>query len=376
MRFISSFLLAFVLVFQLRAQEFILNDQKLVDQINETLDLIYNYQFNEADREIEKLERLLGNHPAPHLLRSMILYWRDRPFKADTEAYKNYIYELETAIGLATPFQDDEILREEGEFYILAGYGLMTDFYNEAGFRMKAVGSARKAYSSLKEGFDLKEKFPDFYFSTGIYNYYREKFPEIHPFYKAFLWLFVGGDMELGLEQLKVAAEKGVFTQREALIYLFHLYLRYENKPPVALPYAEILVGRFPGNYRFKTLYIEALLFNRNDSIPEEMINSLLKHENRIYQLAGQIFSGLMAEQRMDLKAATEHLETAMSIYEGMNREYEHYLSLIYTGMARLCLRENDHEGAANYYKLAIKCEPYVPVKDEAERYLNLVGDE
>ena len=321
------------------------------------------------------METLLGNRPAPHFLRSMILYWRDRPFKADTEPYKNYIYELETAIELATPFQDDEKLREEGEFYILAGYGLLTDFYNEADLRMKAVGSAKKAYSSLKEGFELKEKFPDFYFSTGIYNYYREKFPEIHPFYKAFLWLFVNGDMELGLEQLKIAAERGVFTQREALIYLFHLYLRYENKPQVALHYAEILIQRFPGNYSFKSLYVEALIMNQSDSVPAEMLNSLLTHEKNLYKLSGLLFSGFLAEQRNDILEAREYLDAAMSLYEDMNREYEHYLSLIYTGMARISLRENDHEDAANYYKLALKCEPYVPVKDEAEGYLNLVGD-
>lgn len=358
----------------LPAQEFILDNKSLVNHINKTIDLIYDFKFDEADLEIEYLEARLGNHPTPHLLRSMILYWRDRPFKEGTEAYRLYIYELESAISLAAPFQDDERLHEEGEFYIMAGYALLTDFYNETGSRMKAVGAAKKAYGSLKEGFKLKERFPDFYFSSGVYNYYREKYPELHPFYKTFLWLFVEGDTELGLEQLKVAADSGVFTRHEAVIYLFHLYLRYENKPLVALPYAEELYQKFDGNYHFKALYLEALIY-AGDSIPEGITDQLNNHENLLYQVAGHLFAGLSAEQIGDISLALDNLGRAESIYNSMDRPYGHYLSLIYAGRARISIRENDQSKALEYYKLALKSGPYVPVMQEAEAYINASGD-
>jgi tetratricopeptide (TPR) repeat protein len=240
---------------------------------------------------------------------------------------------------------------------------------------MKAIGSAKKAYNSLKAGFELKEEFPDFYFSSGVYNYYREKYPELRPFYKTFLWLFVNGDMDLGLEQLKIAAEKGVFTQREALIYLFHLYLRYENNPAIALPYTQILVDRFPGNYRFKCLYIEAMVFDQCDSIPDEMIHSLMEHENLLYQLAGNLFKGLFLEQIGDVMKSREYLEKAQEIYESMDKEYAHYLSLIYTGLARLSIKNDELEDAKKLYKKAIKSDPYVPVMEEANNFLKSNGD-
>lgn len=372
MKLVLSFLLFVITISNSVSQEFILDDSLLMDRMNRTLDLIYNFEFDEALLEIDTLENKLGDHPANHLLRSMVLYWRERPFKVETEPYLEYMKELETAIVLATPFQENENLREEGIFYIMAAYGLLADFYNSVGHRMKAVGSAKKAYNSLKEGFELKEKFPDFYFSSGVYNYYREKFPELHPFYKAFLWVFMNGDMELGLEQIKVATGKGVFMQREALIYLFHIYLRYENKPDLALPYSQVLVERFPGNYRFKCLYIESMIYNSNDSISKELLDSLINHDDQFYQLTGNLFSGLISEQQDKIEAARYYLRIALEKYEEMGRDDGHYLSLIYTGMARLAIDQDDNETARKYYKKALKTDPYVPVKNEAEKFLKI----
>ena len=375
MKLFLSFIVFVISISNSVSQEFILQDSALIHRMNRTIDLIYNFEFDIAYLEIDTLENQLGDHPANHLLRSMILYWRDRPFKEDSGPYIEYQKELETAIELAIPFQENEDLYEEGEFYILAGYGLLTDFYNGVGQRMKAIGSAKKAYNSLKEGFELKEKFPDFYFSSGVYNYYREKFPELHPFYKAFMWVFMNGDMELGLEQLKVASEKGIFTQREALIYLFHIYLRYENKPELALPYSRLLVDRFPGNYRFQCLFIESMIYSNSDNISGDMVDLLINHDDIFFQLAGNLFSGLISEKKEKYEAARYYFRIALEKYEKMGRDDLHYLSLIYTGMARLAIDLEDNQKARKYYKLALKTDPYVPVRSEAEKFLQKSED-
>jgi len=49
----------------LSAQEFILDNKCLVDEINETLDLIYNFEFNKAYQEIDKMQDL-QKPPDPH----------------------------------------------------------------------------------------------------------------------------------------------------------------------------------------------------------------------------------------------------------------------------------------------------------------------
>jgi hypothetical protein len=58
-----------------------------------------------------------------------------------------------------------------------------------------------------------------------------------------------------------------------------------------------------------------------------------------------------------------------------MGRDDLHYLSLIYTGMARLAIDQEKNEKARKYYKLALKTDPYVPVRSEAEHFLHKNDD-
>ncbi len=368
-----SFLLV-ICTFQISwvmGQDPLMDDPETIKEINHAIELIYNFEFEEASLRIDTLEIKNGQHPANYLLRSMILYWRERPFVSESEPYLEYESYLNKAIKLAANYDKDERLVEEGIFYTMAGYSLLTELYSEDGSGMKVIRSAKKAYKLLKKGFDLLEKFPDFYFPTGLYNYYRVKYAELHPFYKSFLWLFVDGDLELGLSQLKTATRKGIFTQREAYIYLFHINLRYQNQPEKALPYAEYLTNRFPDNTRFKSLYLEAMVFNRSDSIPQKTIDSLLADKKDIYRLAGLLFQGLSYELKGLYKESGIYLTRALNLYQSMDREYDHYLSLIYIGKARLAIYQEDEESAKKYYKMALKLDSYVPVIEEAEGFLH-----
>lgn len=375
MKYSLLFALGFFQISIVWGQTPLMDNPELINEINHTIDLIYNFEFEEASHRIETLEIKNGQHPTNYLLRALILYWRERPFVSESEIFLEYESYLYKAIELAAEYDKDERLEEEGIFYTMAGYSLLTELYSEEGSGMKVLGSAKKAYKLLKKGFELMEEFPDFYFPTGLYNYYRIKYPEIHPFYKSFLWLFVNGDMELGLSQLVIATQKGIFTQREAYIYLFHIYLRYQNQPEIALPYAEYLIGRFPGNTRFKTLYLEAMIFNSSDSIPQNIIDSLITDKKDIYRLAGLLFQGFLSEQKGSYKESERSLSEALELYNSMGKEYDHYLSLIYVGIARLAVIEENKERAVEYYKMALKLDPYIPVTEEAEGYINSINE-
>ena len=370
MKYHLLFIIYFLQISISSGQSPLMDDPESIDEINQTIDLIYNFEFEEASRRIDALDIKNGQHPANYLLRSMILYWRERPFASESKYYLEYEGYLNKAIEVAEGYKNNEGLVEEGLFYRMSAYSLLTDLYSEEGAGMKVLGSAKKAYKLLKKGFDLLEEFPDFYFPTGLYNYYRIKYPELHPFYKTFLWLFVNGDMELGLSQLVTATEKGIFTQREAYIYLFHIYLRYQNEPEKALPYVEYLTKKFPGNTRFKSLYVEALVFNHSDSLPQITVKTLLEDKKDIYKLAGLLFQGLFYEQKGLYKESKNYLSSAFDLYQSMDREYDHYLSLIYVGKARLAIYEGDEESAEENYELALKLDPFIPVIEEAEEFI------
>ena len=355
----------------LAAQIPLLQNQEVVDGIKITLDQIYNFQFEEAEERIENQEHHQGIHPANFLVRALLIYWRDRPFVPGSETYLQYEAHLNQAIELSEKFIKQEELHVEGMFYSMAGNALLAELYSENGVGLKVINTAKKAYKYLKIGKDRMGEFSDFYFSTGLYNYYRERYPDLYPFYKSFMWLFMSGDMTLGIEQLKTSESEGIFTRVESTIYLYHIYLRYENNPDKAYPYARSLVTRYPGNLRFISLLVEVLVGLNQLDRAEQLLDSLNQAQRLIFKMTVVMFKGIICEKRGQLEEASRLLEESLGMHAGLKNSNFHYLSMIYATQARVADKRNDYEMARDLYKKALKSEPYVPVKEEALNYLN-----
>ncbi len=353
------------------AQVPLLQNSEAIQAIKVTLDQIYNFQFEEAEERIENQEHNLGNHPANFLVRALLVYWRDRPLVPNTEMYLQYETYLNKAIELSESFIDQEELHVEGMFYSMAGNALLAELYSEEGVGLKVINAAKKAYKYLKSGKDRMSEFSDFYFSTGLYNYYREKYPELYPFYKSFMWLFTRGDMAEGIEQIKTSEIKGVFTRVESTIYLYHIYLRYENNPEKAYPYARNLVRKYPGNLRFISLLVEVLVGMNQQAQAEIWLHSLYQSERPVFRMSATLFNAIICEKRGQLDQASQLLEKSLVMHEELKNSNFHYLSMIYATQARVADKRQDREMARELYKKALKSDPYVPVKEEALNYLN-----
>ena len=66
----------------------------------------------------------------------------------------------------------------------------------------------------------LPTYYSDFYFFTGVYNYYREAYPEAYPVYKPLALLFPKGSKTKGLEDLLIASKNSIFLKAEAFSFL------------------------------------------------------------------------------------------------------------------------------------------------------------
>jgi hypothetical protein len=353
------------------AQIPLLRNREAVEAIATTQDLIYNFEFEKANFRIENHQHGLGEHPANYLTRAILIYWKDRPLVPESETYISYENYLKKAIELSDSYIENEELYEEGIFYTMAGYALLAELYSEEGVGLKVVNAAKKAYRYLKIGKDLKDNFSDFFFSTGLYNYYREKYPELYPFYKSFMWLFARGDKELGIEQLQISEKNGVFTRNESTIYLYHIYLRYENNPRMASPYAAYLADKYPQNLRFTCLLLEVLVSMNDLTRAESLCHKLLEAEKAYYRLSGTLFSGIISERRNQLDEASRLLDESLKILEELRKPDFHYQSMIYATKARVADKKSDNDTARELYKQALKSDPYTPVREEALNYLN-----
>jgi len=246
----------------------------------------------------------------------------------------------------------------------------MAQYYAEKGSYIRALRSARKAYLLIKRGFTKIDEYPEFYFSSGLYNYYREKYSENHPIYRPFMWFFKQGNKKLGLQQLKIATQNTLLSRVEAATYLTYIYIRYENRPELAVPFIQALTGEFPHNIYFKALYCEAMALSGDFTALEPVAYSLSSLDKAFYQIAGYLFQGLIRENQGQLIEAQKYFSQGIELCLQQERTYRNYLSLCYAGLARTQHQLDQVDIARKNYKLALKYADFERTKDEAKAYL------
>ncbi|QRR01958.1 ABC transporter substrate-binding protein [Dyadobacter sandarakinus] len=352
-----------------RGQAQLLNDQASLKTIQNSLDKIYNYEFEEAETFIGQVEKKYPNHPVTHILDSFILFWKYMPIKDNPVKSKEYLQKLETCLNAVNQKYGKNSLDPEAVFYTMVARGYMAMIYNYKGEMLNAAGEGKKAYNAFIEGMKLINKNPEFYFTSGMYNYYVEVYPEEHPIVKPLLVFFKGGDKALGLKQVDTATRLGTITRAEACFYLAHLYLKYESRPEKAVPYTEKLVDLYPKNTIFRMKNIEGLLLAGKYDAASPDIAILKKVNTGFYPAAWRTFQGLLEEKGHKNDAAAQH-EYLLAIKASYDDQYtKEYHAMAYAGLARIASRANNKAKAKEYYKKCLDKAEYRALIREAKAY-------
>ena len=206
-----------------------------------------------------------------------------------------------------------------------------------------------------RKGKSFQQLYPDFYLSTGLYNFYREVYPEIHPFYKTVAWVMTVGNKQLGLNQLRIATKQALFVHTEALLYLTHLLTDYENKPAEALPYLTQLTVRYPNNPFWRYKYAEALLnAHQTDSIPQ-LIRDVMAGNAPVFQ---QMATLLKARYALETGQYTAARTYAQEVVKSPVRE-ETVRAYAYQVLARVARHDGQEKQARQYDKLLLEFAEY-----------------
>jgi len=89
----------------------------------------------------------------------------------------------------------------------------------------------------------------DVYFIIGLIHYHLDHLPAAARF---FSFLFItAADRDKGLQELRLAAQKGDLLRELAQAELVSVYVNYEEQPAKALPIVRALREKFPRNYNF-----------------------------------------------------------------------------------------------------------------------------
>jgi hypothetical protein len=355
--------------FQVNSQVF--ENKEISNLVKKGADHIYNSTPDSAYFYIEKIDRKLPNHPVVPLMKAMTLLWAHIPTISE-EIFQEMQRELYQAIDRAEK-KDPTLDNPEMVFFAMASHGLLAEYYADQGYSMKALSEANSAYGLMKKGFDIVENYPEFLLTTGLYNYFREKYPEKHPVYKPLLWFFKSGDIGLGLKQLEKASEKAVLSKVEAHVYLSYIYLRYEYNPKKAQEHLETLCIKYPNNFFAKAKFLESLA-NPEDfkNAPLDVIYSLITHDSPYYKLAGYVFLGYFEEKVIINKTKAElAYRKGLSYGDKLSSHGEYFKSLGYLGLGRLQVKNGQYAEAKESLDMALKFAETEQIATETKELLS-----
>lgn len=350
------------------------DNAELLEMVDRGGDFIYNQQFDSARLVIDSLEQALPDHPIVPMMRAMRLAWHDQPIRTSSPVYATHESYLRKTIVLSKAISEKDKDNLEAMFFEMSAHGLLAEYYAQEGSSFKAMSQAKQTYNLIKKTMEHTHQSPELLFLSGLYNYFREKYPERHPIYKSFVWVFKSGDIERGLIQLDSAVHHSKIVKIEASLYLSYIWLRYENRPDKANYYLSRLHKMYPANDYFKAKYLECLMRQKQYDESLRLIRELREHEKPYFRLCGEVFYGVYQERvNKDPATAKKHYQYGLQEANKTPDRGEYYRAVAYLGLGRIAEFDGNNELAAHYYEKTIDMDETDWLTEEGETRLDKI---
>jgi len=336
----------------------------LLESVAHGLKNTYNFAFDEALETQKELLLATPDHPAPLFLEALIIYWSNFPLLPEKPAASEFVNLMDRCVERAEELRKYDMTYQEGVFFDLFGRAFKAMFWADNGKSGKVVSDLRQMYKNTKEGKELKDQFVEFYFSTGLYNYYIEAYPEAHPVYKPLLAFMQKGDKELGLEQLNRAINQAVFLKVESILFMSLIQLKYEKDLNTAAIYARRLHQDYPNNTYYQGHLLTILLHLHRYEEVDELLVKMEKQTDPWSEMNRTLAGAFINEAKRKGNAEEEYQFLLKSAYS-FGPIADIYAAMAYMGLSRLNMQNGRDNEARKYARKASKYTSYRFILDE-----------
>jgi tetratricopeptide (TPR) repeat protein len=229
-------------------------------------------------------------------------------------------------------------------------------YYADNDLSKKVISHVTPTYKMIRQGFGLKEEINDFYYSTGLYDYYREAYPEANPRYRTVARLLPKGNKQLGLQELDYSGRNSIFLGAESYSFLYYIYMFYEKNYSTALKYVKILNETYPDNPLYLSARVQILLLLKQyDNASPFMIKlSSYAANNRYFKMLGDVYTGIVEEKRdMNYESSQKFYFEAIAISKEFVNQTNEQISFAYFGLSRIYAMKGDLKKSKEYRKTA-----------------------
>lgn len=354
-----SLFFLFLLFISKKSLSQVLNDIEALNKIKEGITYIYNMEFTKAQSIYGYLINKYADHPACDIYNAIIIYWKNYPLIPEKPASKDFERILKNAINKVEAKYKINPENPENIICGIGSYGLLLLYYSDNGITNQVINYSISGYKYVNRSFKFLNEYPDFYFVTGLYNYYIEAYPQKHPIYKPVTIIFPSGDKEIGLKHLKIATKKAIFLKAEAYNFLSNIYLNFELNYKEALEYTKELYNLYPNNDVFLFNYIKMLLINKDYKKALELTEKLSNEnfENKFFLGQYLLYKAIIYEKYYkNYNEAEIYYQKSYNVFSLFNPFANELTSYSLFGLSRISQNHlNDIKSAKIYRKNAEK---------------------
>jgi|SRR5690554_1816707 len=310
------------------------------------LEYSYHFQWEKAEKTFRDLIKKHPERPEGYHFLSSIFAWYYLSSKNKTDLDSFVVYSnlaIDKGSNELDKYPEDDYLH----YLIGSNYSYRAIVFAAAKNYIDAVWSGKKSDSYLNDALEINPENYDAYLGLGLFNFAAGQTPT------ALKWALklagINGNIETGLEQIKLAADKGFYSKVEAQYYYSQIVTDYHLASEVLSP----LVKKYPENILFS--YSLAAL-----KIKERELNSAEKILKKIINLENEKFVQVISYSNFllgDVFYKENNFDSAI-VY------YKKFLETT---------PDNDYTGIASY-RLGISYE-ITGNRDSAEFYYGLCGN-
>ncbi|MCB8994275.1 MAG: tetratricopeptide repeat protein [Bacteroidales bacterium] len=361
------FLLIIILIsFQGKSQVNLLDRPELLEKIKLELYYTYGMEFDKSRKILKELEVAIPNHPVLSFLDALNIYWENFPLTPENPLSEKFIDLMEANSAAAKKMLEKDPESLEGLFFDLFGRAFYSEFWADNGKPSKVLPYLAGMYRQTMKGRELKDKFNEFYFTTGLYNYYIEAYPEKHPAYKPIKILFQSGNKAEGLRQLEYCADNSIYVKNEARAFLSLIYLFYESNPSKASEYAASLYRDFPKNPLYASRYAEILIYDKKYAIAEIIVQNLARLNEPFAQMNYHLYNAMILEKyNKNYDKAFAEYTKALEMAEQFGEIGSSANAIAWMGLGRYYQKKNNTSEANHCFKTAQNYSTYDYVLDD-----------
>jgi len=354
-RFKILIFLILTFIISLPAEAQLLQDKAVMELVKSEVDYINELQFNDARAVYEKIAEAYPGHPILYLLKGMVTYWENYPILNSSPSCVSFEEDMKECIRLSEVNEKSDYDAE----YLLADLcarGMLLMFYDDNGLAMQVTPLTIGTYKYLRRAFDFSSACTDLYYFTGTYNYYREAYPKFYPGYRSLVFFFPHGNMEKGLEQLRICSESSMVLRAESSSLLAWIYLSFENNFPESLIYAKDLYSKYPENPIYLETLIGDQLLMKNYDEAEKLLGAYPRNENKFFQAQLIILKGILQEKKYhDNNLAMQYYQKGINDLSEFGKYGNGYSAYAYFGLSRISDNTGDKRSHKIYRKKALK---------------------